>query len=52
MNDDQELNAAVEIHDSTLARIESSGDDVVGVIDAYIHRSAARPGVDRRTGWS
>lgn len=52
MNDDQEPNAAVEIHDSTLARIESSGDDLVAVVDAYIHRSAGRPGVDRGTGWS
>lgn len=52
MKGDMELNAAVEIHDSTLERIDSRGDELVAVIDAYVHRSAGRPGVDPGTGWS
>jgi hypothetical protein len=47
-----EPNAAVEIHDSTLEAIKSTGDDLVAVIDAYVHRSVGRPGVDPGTGWS
>ena len=46
------MNSAIEIHDSTLQRIEVSGDEVVATLDAYIHRSPGRPGVDRGTGWS
>lgn len=46
-----ETNAAIEIHDSTLERIERSGVDVIAVIDAYVHLSAGQPGVDRGTGW-
>jgi hypothetical protein len=52
MKDESDPNAAVEIHDSTLRQIESGGDDVVAVIDAYVHRSAGHPGVDAGTGWS
>jgi hypothetical protein len=52
MKDEVEPNAAVEIHDSTLERIERRGDGVVAVISAYVHRSAGRPGVDAGTGWS
>ena len=47
-----EAHAAVEIHDSTLKLIESSDDDLVAVITAYVHRSPGRPGVDAGTGWS
>jgi hypothetical protein len=50
--DDGSLNAAVEIHDSTLERVETSNGDLVVVIHAYVHRSSGRPGVDRGTGWS
>jgi hypothetical protein len=52
MKDDTEPNAAVEIHDSKLERIETAGDDVIAIIDAYVHRSTGRPGVDPGTGWS
>lgn len=52
MSHDTEPNAAVEIHDSTLETVRPSGDDLVVVIDAYVHRSAGRPGIDRGTGWS
>lgn len=47
-----EDNAAVEIHDSSLERIESHGDSLVAVFDAYVHRSSGRPGIDDGTGWS
>jgi hypothetical protein len=47
-----EDNAAVEIHDSTLERIEHEGDDIVAVFSAYVHRSAGRPGIDAGSGWS
>jgi hypothetical protein len=47
-----EPNAAIEIHDSTLERIESRGNHLVAVIAAYVHRSAGRPGVDVGTDWS
>ena len=46
-----EPNVAVEIHDSTLERLEWRGCDVVAVLHAYVHRSAGRPGVDAGTGW-
>ena len=46
-----ETNAAIEIHDSTLERIERGGVDVIAIVDAYVHRSAGQPGVDRGTGW-
>jgi hypothetical protein len=52
MRRDVESNAAIEIHDSTLERIQSSGDDVVAIFDAYVHRSAGRPGLDPGTGWT
>ncbi len=45
-------NAAVEIHDSTLERIESGSDSLLAVISAYVHRSYGRPGIDAGTGWS
>ena len=47
-----EDNVAVEIHDSTLERIEHDGDDLVAVFSAYVHRSAGRPGIDAGSGWS
>ena len=52
MKGEPEPNAAIELHDSTLERIESSGDEVIAVITAYVHRSAGRPGIDAGTGWS
>jgi hypothetical protein len=44
MKDPIEPNAAFEIHDSTLERIESDGDDLVAFVDAYVHRSVGRVG--------
>ncbi len=46
------MNSAIEIHDSTLQRIDIHGDALAVTVDAYIHRSPGRPGVDRGTGWS
>ena len=51
MSGRMEPNAAVEIHDSSLERIETRGRDVVATIRAYVHRSAGRPGIDAGTGW-
>jgi len=51
MDAHQEENAAIEIHDSTLLRIEFSGDELVAVVDVYLHRSYGRPGFDPGTGW-
>lgn len=47
-----EPNAAVEIHDSYLEQITSIGEDLIAVLDAYVHRSYGRPGVEAGTGWS
>ena len=47
-----EDNTAVEIHDSTLERIESDDGALVVVISAYVHRSPGRPSIDAGTGWS
>jgi hypothetical protein len=46
-----EDNAAVEVHDSTLERIEQCGDDLLAVLSAYVHHSPGRPGIDAGTGW-
>ena len=46
------MNSAIEIHDSTLQRIEVIGDEVVATFDAYVHCSPGRPGRDHGTGWS
>jgi hypothetical protein len=51
MNGENEPNAAVEIHDSTLERIEPRGSDMVAVLHAYVHRSLGRPGIDAGSGW-
>ena len=51
MRGDVEPNAGVEIHDSTLERIEPHGPDLVAVFHAYVHRSSGRPGIDAGTGW-
>jgi hypothetical protein len=45
-------NAAVELHDSQLERIERRGGDCTLVLTAYVHRSRGKPGVDSGSGWS
>lgn len=46
------MNAAIEIHDSTVAEIgERDGAVVVHFKPAYIHKSKGRPAFDSGTGW-
>jgi hypothetical protein len=46
------MNSELEIHDSTLAGIDTVGNDVVvRLAPAYIHRSVGRPGIDPGSGW-
>lgn len=44
--------AAIEIHDSTLERVDSINETLVATVLAYVHRTIGRPGVDAGTGWS
>ena len=44
--------AAIELHDSTLERVERDGDDLVLTLSAYVHRSKGAPGVDAGSGFS
>ena len=44
-------NAAIELHDSKLERIERRGDDLVVILGAYVHRPSGRPGIDAGSGW-
>ena len=43
---------AIELHDSTVERVERDGDDLVLVLAAYVHRSAGVPGVDPGSGFT
>jgi hypothetical protein len=45
-------NAAIELHDSRVTAIHTEGSAVVLDLDAYVHVSDGRPGVDAGTGWS
>jgi putative acetyltransferase len=46
------VNSAVEVHDSTLAGVNSRGRDVVvRLAPAYVHRLEGRPGIDPGSGW-
>jgi hypothetical protein len=47
-----EGNAAVEFHDSEVVRVEVRSQGLAVVLDAYVHRSSGRPGVDSGSGWS
>lgn len=46
------VNACVEIHDSRLVSIAPSDGDLIALVQAYVHRSEGRPGIDRGTGWT
>ena len=49
---DQPMNAAVELHDSTVAGIvQRDGTVIVHFQPAYLHKSQGRPGYDAGTGW-
>jgi hypothetical protein len=46
------VNDGIELHDSDLAAITCSGEElVVSLSPAYIHRTTGSPGVDPGTGW-
>jgi hypothetical protein len=45
-------NAAIEIHDSTLQRVDVEGKRLCAILSAYVHRSAGTPGTSNGAGWS
>lgn len=47
----ESLNCAIEIHDSLLKSVETSGTLIKLFFEAYIHKSKGIPGVDPGTGW-
>jgi hypothetical protein len=46
-----EVETALEFHDSVLTALSWRGNSLSAVLDAYLHRSAGRPGIDPGTGW-
>ena len=46
------LNSSIEIHDSFLNSVETVGKQLELTIEAYIHKSKGKPGVDPGTGWT
>lgn len=52
VTDSPMLNASIEIHDTTLTRVEQHGQAITLSMQAYIHRSDGRPMRDSGTGWS
>jgi hypothetical protein len=47
------MNSCIEIHDTEVAEIRCfEAGVVVRFVNAYVHRSEGRPGVDAGTGWS
>jgi hypothetical protein len=47
------LNEAIELHDSTLGRVEHDSLEVrIYLTPAYVHKSAGEPGVAPGTGWT
>ncbi len=42
---------AIEFHDSELTDLAVRGQGLVARLDAYVHHSSGRPGVDEGTGW-
>ena len=45
------MNLAIEFHDSELTSMGKRGDVLQLRLNAYIHKSEGRPGVDAGTGW-
>jgi hypothetical protein len=43
-------NRAIELHDSSVLRIEHEGADLVLHLEAYVHVSDGRPGIDAGSG--
>ena len=47
------LNREIELHDSTLSKVETNQTNVTLSFDrAYVHCSEGTPGIDIGTGWS
>lgn len=44
-------NRAIELHDTTVERVERAGGNLVLWLSAYMHESEGRPGQDPGTGW-
>lgn len=47
-----ETAGVIELHDSRLTAIRQDGDDLQLDLDAYVHMSEGRPGIDPGTGWT
>ena len=45
------VNQLIELHDSRITAIYQDGGDVHLDLEAYVHRSDGRPGIDPGTGW-
>ena len=45
------MKIAVEIHDSTIVSIAQHVDKIIVELDAIVHRSNGRPGIDSGTVW-
>ncbi len=45
------VETALEFHDSVLTALSWRENRLVAELDAYLHRSTGRPGIDRGTGW-
>jgi len=45
------MQTALEFHDSVLTAVYWREDRLTAELDAYLHRSTGRPGIDRGTGW-
>lgn len=46
------MNQLIELHDSRITAIRQAGGDVQLDLDAYVHMSEGRPGIDPGTGWT
>lgn len=49
---DLPVNAAIELHDSSVVSIVEDDGTIVLELRAYLHQSDGRPGIDPGTGWS
>jgi len=46
------MNSGIELHDSTISRIDQTGSIVeIEFSPAYVHKSEGKPGIDAGTGW-
>ncbi len=45
------LNAAIELHDSTVEEVRFANGNLAIAVSAYVHRSTGTPGIDNGSGW-